>query len=58
MNNDALLFAIIFIVATTFICTGVVIVALNRVKTAANFRPRKRGTYRPATAHRAYKDVI
>jgi type IV secretory pathway TrbD component len=59
MNNDALMFAVIFIVATTLICAGVVMVALNRVRDAANVRPRKRGNrYRPAASHRAYKDVI
>lgn len=58
MNNDALMFAVIFIVATTLICAGVVMVGLTRIGSAANFRPRKRGNYRPAAAHRAYKDVI
>jgi hypothetical protein len=58
MNNDALMFAVIFIVATTLICAGVVMVAFNRVGSAANFRPRKRGNYRPVAAHRASKDVI
>ena len=58
MNNDALMFVLIFIVATTLICAGVVMVALNRVRDAANVRPRKRGNYRPGTSHRAYKDVI
>ncbi|HEY1898034.1 MAG TPA: hypothetical protein VGG62_17275 [Terracidiphilus sp.] len=59
MNNDALMFAVIFIVATTLICAGVVMVALNRVRDAANVRPRKRGNrYRPAAAHRAFKDVV
>jgi hypothetical protein len=57
MNNDALMFAVIFIVATTLICAGVVMVALNRIGSAAKFRPRK-GGYRTAAAHRAYKDVI
>ncbi len=57
MNNDALMFAVIFIVATTLICAGVVMVALNRIGSAAKFRPRRRG-YRTAAAHRAYKDVI
>jgi hypothetical protein len=59
MNNDALMFAVIFIVATTLICAGVVMVALNRVRDAANVRSRKRGNrYRPSAAHRAYKDVL
>jgi hypothetical protein len=58
MNNDALMFAVIFIVATTLICAGVVMVGLTRIGSAANFRPRKRGNYRPASARRAYKDVI
>ncbi len=59
MNNDGLMFAVIFIVATTLICAGVVMVALNRVRDAANVRPHRRGSrYRPAAAHRAYKDVI
>jgi hypothetical protein len=58
MNNDALMFAVIFIVATTLICAGVVMVALNRIKSASNFRPRKLGKYRPAAAHRAFKDVL
>ncbi len=59
MNNDALMFAVIFIVATTLICAGVVMVALNRVGTRRMFRPRKRGNrYRTAAAHRAYKDVL
>ena len=59
-NNDALMvFEAIFIVATTIICAGVVMVALNRVSDAANVRSRKRGSrYRPAAAHRAYKDVV
>ena len=59
MNNDAMMFAVIFIVATTLVCAGVVMIALNRIGKAANFRPRKLGSrYRPAAAHRAYKDVI
>jgi hypothetical protein len=57
MNNDALMFAVIFIVATTLICAGVVIVALNRIGNTANFRPRRRN-YRSAAAHRAYKNVL
>jgi hypothetical protein len=58
MNNDALMFAVIFIVATTLICAGVVMVALNRVRDAANVRSRKRKSrYRPGT-QRAFKDVI
>jgi hypothetical protein len=58
MNNDALMFAVIFIVATTLICAGVMMVALNRIRDASNVRRRKRGNYRPAATHRAYKDVI
>jgi hypothetical protein len=58
MNNDALMFAVIFIVATTLICAGVVMVALNRIRDASNVRRRKRRSYRPAAAHRVYKDVI
>ena len=57
MNNDALMFVLIFIIATTLICAGVVMVALNRIGSASNFRPRKRG-YRATVAHRAYKDVL
>jgi hypothetical protein len=57
-NNDALMvFEVIFIVATTIICAGVVMVALNRIGNAAKFRPRKRN-YRPGAPHRAYKDVL
>jgi hypothetical protein len=51
------MFAVIFTVATTLICAGVVMVGLTRIGSAANFRPRKRG-YRTAAAHRAYKDVV
>ena len=58
MNSDVLMFAVIFIVATMLICAGVVMMALNRVGSAANIRRRKRGHFRPAAAHRAYKDVI
>jgi hypothetical protein len=57
MNNDAMMFAIVFIVATTLICAGVVMVALNRIGNAGKFRPRKRN-YRLGAAHRAYKDVL
>jgi len=58
MNNDVLVFAVIFIVAITLICAGVVMVALNQVDAAANVRLRRRKSgYRPP-AHRAFKDVV
>ena len=57
MNNDALIFVAIFIIATTIICAGVVMVALNRIGSAASPRKR-RPSYRSATAHRAFKDVM
>ena len=58
MNNDALMFAVIFIVATTLICAGVVMVAVNRVGSASYARSRRRKSgYRPP-AHRAFKDVV
>jgi|HubBroStandDraft_2_1064218.scaffolds.fasta_scaffold234981_2 hypothetical protein len=58
MNNDVLVFAVIFTVAITVICAGVIMVALNRVGATANARPRRRKSgYRPP-AHRAFKDVV
>jgi hypothetical protein len=58
MNNDALMFAAIFIVVITVICAGVVMVALNRIASASNVRARRRKHgYRPP-AHRAFKDVV
>jgi hypothetical protein len=60
MNNNyaLMMFEVIFIIVTVLICAGVVMIALNRIGSAATLRRRKRGSYRPATAHRAYKDVI
>jgi FlaG/FlaF family flagellin (archaellin) len=58
MNNDVLVFAVIFIIAITVICAGVVMAALNRVSGTANARRRRRKSgYRPP-AHRAFKDVV
>jgi hypothetical protein len=58
-SNDAvMMFEVIFIIVTVLVCAGVVMIALNRIGSAANLRRRKRGSYRPAAAHRAYKDVI
>ena len=56
MDNDALIFAAIFVIAITVICAGVVMVALNRVGSASKARSKRRTGYRPA--HRAFKDVM
>ena len=55
MDNDTLMFAAIFLVAITVICSGVVMVALNRVGSASKARLQKRRT---GYAHRAFKDVM
>jgi hypothetical protein len=58
MNNDAMIFALVFIAAITVICSGVVFVALNRVSRSGVRAHRRKSTYRSATAHRAFKDVM
>ena len=55
MNNDALMFAAIFLISITVICAGVVMVALNRVGHTSRARLQKRRTGYP---HRAFKDVM
>jgi hypothetical protein len=45
-NNDGLMmFEVIFIIVTVLICAGVVMIALNRIGSAANLRRRKRGNF-------------
>lgn len=56
MDNDALMFVAIFVIATTVICAGVVMVAFNRIgSSGARSRKRKTG-YR--SSQRALKDVM
>ena len=58
MNNDAMMYALVFIAAITVICCGVVFVALNRVSKSSDRSHRRRNGYRPATVHRTFKDVM
>ena len=55
MENDTMMFAIIFLVSITVICAGVVAVALTRVGGQSKTRRQKRRT---GYAHRAFKDVM
>jgi len=55
MNSDMLMFAVVFVVAITVVCAGVVMVALNRVGNTSKARAQKR---RSGYTHRAFKDVM